>query len=145
MDLIHSAPGSADPVAELRLLRRQLRRERARRQAAETLGERASADLYESVRELRSAQSDLLDTPISRVVNEALQRPHQDLNTGHLVNRAAEAVGRAIAVDRCDVVPVDARRDPVGGMDLVRVRSGGPVPRARSFVDLPEPPTTLLI
>ena len=34
----------------------------------------------------------------------------EDLASGQLVNRAAESVGRAIAVDRCDVLPVDAQR-----------------------------------
>ena len=76
MDLIHSAPGSADPVAEVRRLRRGLRRERARRQAAESLGARASADLYDSVLEMRSAQADLLDHPDQpAVVDEELTAP----------------------------------------------------------------------
>ena len=60
-----------DPMAELRMLRRQVQRERARRQAAENLGERVTRDLYESVRQLRSAQAELLErADRSRVVNE---------------------------------------------------------------------------
>ena len=146
MDLIHSAPGSADPVAEVRRLRRELRRERARRQAAESLGARASADLYDSVLEMRSAQADLLDHPDQpAVVNELHSALTEDLNSGHLVNRAAESVGRAIAVDRCDVVPVDARRYSVVQGTWCESDRVARLPRARSFVDLPEPLTTLLI
>ena len=146
MDLIHSAPGSADPVAEVRRLRRELRRERARRQAAESLGARASADLYDSVLEMRSAQADLLDHPDQpAVVNELHSALTEDLNSGNLVNRAAESVGRAIAVDRCDVVPVDARRYSVVQGTWCDSEQVARLPRARSFVDLPEPLTTLLI
>ena len=109
MDLISSTE-STDPVAELRLLRRQVQRERARRQAAENLGERATRDLYESVRQLRSAQSELLErADRTRVVNELARSLRQDHDTGRLVNRAAEAVGATISADRCDVLLVDPR------------------------------------
>src|SRR3954469_4871572 len=63
--------GHSDPQDEVRLLRRQVQRERARRRAAENLGERATRDLYESVRQLRSAQSELLErADRSRIVND---------------------------------------------------------------------------
>lgn len=46
-----SAPGT---VEELTLLRRRLARERARREAAEEIGERVTAELYDRVEELRA-------------------------------------------------------------------------------------------
>ncbi len=146
MDLIHSPTGSADPVAEVRRLRRELRRERARRQAAESVGDRASADLYDSVLEMRSAQADLLDHPgRPQVVNELHTALTEDLTSGQLVNRAAESVGRAVAVDRCDVLPVDAHRYSTVQGTWSQSEEVAGLPRARSFVDLPEPLTTLLI
>jgi two-component system phosphate regulon sensor histidine kinase PhoR len=146
MDLIPRPTGSADPVAEVRRLRRELRRERARRQAAESVEARVSADLYDSVREMRSAQAELLDHPGQpAVVHELHTALTEDLASGQLVNRAAESVGRAIGVDRCDVLAVDDHRySSVQGTwsDSADVAQ---LPRARSFVDLPEPLTTLLI
>ncbi len=146
MDLINTPTGSADPVAEVRRLRRELRRERARRQAAESVGDRASADLYDSVLEMRSAQADLLDHPGQPpVVNELHTALTEDLNSGQLVNRAAESVGRAVAVDRCDVLPVDAHRYSAVQGTWSRTDEVAGLPRVRSFVDLPEPLTALLI
>jgi len=146
MDLLNTPTGSADPVAEVRRLRRELRRERARRQAAETLGERAGADLYDSVLEMRSAQADLLDHPAQpHVVNELHSALTEDLTSGQLVNRAAESVGRAVAVDRCDVLPVDAHRYSSVQGTWCENDEVADLPRARSFVDLPEALTTLLI
>jgi two-component system phosphate regulon sensor histidine kinase PhoR len=146
MDLIPLPTGSADPVAEIRRLRRELRRERARRQAAESVEARASVELFDTVREMRSAQADLLDHPDQpAVVNELHHALTEDLVSGQLVNRAAESVGRAIGADRCDVLPVDGRRYSSvqgtwsGSDDAARL------PHARSFVDLPEPLTALLI
>jgi two-component system phosphate regulon sensor histidine kinase PhoR len=145
MDLVHSPTGSADPAVEVRRLRRELRRERARRQAAESVGDRASADLYDSVLEMRSAQADLLDHPDQRpVVNELHTALTDDLTSGQLVNRAAESVGRAIGVDRCDVVPVDAHGYASMQGTWCESDEVARLPRARSFVDLPEPLTTLL-
>ena len=86
-----SATGSADPVAEVRRLRRQLRRERARRQAAESIGERATADLYDSVRELRTAQVELLErADQTRVVNELARA----LRRGPRLRTAGQPGGR---------------------------------------------------
>src|SRR6478672_3253734 len=148
MDLISTPTGSADPVAEVRRLRRELRRERARRRAAEAVEARVRAGLYDSVRELRSAQADLLDRPGHPNHSEAVDELHtaltQDLAAGDMVNRVAESVGRALGVDRCDVLPVDDHRYSSvqgtwsGSEEVARL------PRARSFVDLPEPLTTLL-
>ena len=144
MDLIPPPTGSADPVAEVRRLRRELRRERTRRQAAESVEARAGVELYDSVLEMRSLQADLLHPHQPEVVEELHTALTQDLVSGQLVNRAAESVGRAIGVDRCDVLPVDAQQySGVQG-----TWSASPevalLPRARSFVDLPEALTTLL-
>src|SRR3954467_10604306 len=146
MDLINSPTGSADPVAEGRRLRRELRRERALRRAAESVEARASAELFDSVREMRSAQADLLDHPDQPAVVNALHHAlTEDLASGQLVNRAAESVGRGIAADRCDVLPVDSHRySSVQGTWSTSEDVGG-LPRARSFVALPEPLTALLI
>lgn len=124
MELVSDTVESTDPVAEVRRLRRQLRREQARRQAAESIGERATADLYDSVRELRNAQAELLErADQARVVTELARALRQDFDSAQLVNRAAESVGQATQVDRCDVLLVDAER-----YSAVRGR-GRPAPR----------------
>ncbi len=149
MDLIPSPTGSADPVAEVRRLRRELRRERARRRAAESIEARASAELFDSVREMRSAQAELLDHPDqpdqTAVVHELHTALTEDLASGHLVNRAAESVGRAIGADRCDVLAVDGHRYSTVQGTWSSSYEVAALPRPRSFVDLPEPLTTLLI
>ena len=146
MDLLSSAPGAADPVAEVRRLRRQLRRERARRQAAESMGERATADLYDPVRQLRTAHVELLErADQTRVVNELARALRQDLDSAQLVNRAAETVGLATGVDRCDVLLVDADRfAAVQGMWSSSPENAD-LPRPHSFVELPEALTALLL
>lgn len=148
MDLIPRLNGSADPAPEVRRLRRELRRERARRAAAESSGVRAAADFYDSVLELRSTQADLLDHadhPDQARVAEALHLAlTEDLSTGHVANRAAESVGRAVGVDRCDVLPVDAHRYSAVQGTWSESDAVANLPRAQSFVDLPEALTTLL-
>jgi two-component system phosphate regulon sensor histidine kinase PhoR len=145
MDLIRRSPGSADPDVEIRRLRRELRRERARRHAAESVEARASVALFDSVREMRSVQADLLDHPDQPAVNELHTALTEDLATGQLVSRAAESVGRAIGVDRCDVLPVDAHRYSSVQGTWCESDAVARLPRVRSFVDLPEPLTALLI
>jgi two-component system phosphate regulon sensor histidine kinase PhoR len=141
-----SSTDSADPVAEVRRLRRQLRRERALRQAAETMGERANAELYASVRELRSAQVELLErADQTRVVNELARALRQDLDSAALVNRAAESVGRATSVDRCDVLLVDAHRYSAVQGTWSSSPETAKLPRPHSFVELPETLTPLLL
>ena len=141
-----STTGSADPAAEVRRLRRQLQRERARRRAAESIGERATADLYESVRELRTAQVELLErADQTRVVNELARALRQDLDSAQLVNRAAESVGLATAVDRCDVLLVDAERFSALQGTWSSTPENANLPRPGSFVELPESLTALLL
>lgn len=150
MDLISTdtssggaVPGSeehaerADTVAELRNLRRQVQRERARRQAAENLGERATRDLYESVRQLRTAQSELLErADRTRIVNDLARSLRQDHDTGRLLNRAAEAVGTTISADRCDVLLVDPRPGTPGAGSWT-LPSVALLPEPVSYVELP--------
>ena len=144
MDLKPAPTGSADPATEVRRLRRELRRERARRAAAESLGARASADLYGSVLELRTAQADLLEHPDQpAVVDELHTALAEDLTSGQLVNRAAESVGRAIGVERCDVLPVDAGRYAGVQGSWADTREATRLPRPKSLVDLPEVLTTM--
>jgi two-component system phosphate regulon sensor histidine kinase PhoR len=141
-----STAGSADPIAEVRRLRRQLAQERARRQMAESVGERATADLTQSVRELRSAQVDLLErSDQSRVVDELARALRQDLDSAELVNRAAESVGRATAVDRCDVLLVDAELYAAVEGTWSSSRETAELPRPGSFVELPEGLNALLL
>lgn len=146
MDVLSSTTGATDPAAEVRRLRRQLRRERALRQAAESIGERATEDFYDSVRELRSAQSELLErADQTRVVNDLARALRQDLDSAQLVNRAAESVGQATVVDRCDVMLVDAERYSAIRGTWSASPSTARLPRPESFVDLPEPLIALLL
>lgn len=147
MDMLSSATsGSTDPAVEVRRLRRQLRREQARRQAAESIGERATADLYDSVRELRGAQAELLEkADQARVVAEMARALRQDFDSAQVVNRAAESVGQATMVDRCDVILVDADRYSAVRGSWCASEEAAALPQPASFVDLPEPLTALLL
>jgi two-component system phosphate regulon sensor histidine kinase PhoR len=148
MELVSSSSSaeSTDPAVEVHRLRRQLRREQARRQATENIGERATADLYDSVRELRSAQVELLErADQTRVVNELARALRQDLDSAQLVNRAAESVGLATAVDRCDVLLVDVDRFSAVRGSWSSSPGNVELPRPDSFVELPEALTALLL
>lgn len=103
-----TAPGSGatapDTSDQLALLRRQLDRERTRRIAAENIGEQATADLFETVQELRSVQADILErADRSRVINDLAREMRQELDTARLLRRAARSVGQATGADRCQV------------------------------------------
>lgn len=146
MDVLASSTGSADPLEEVRRLRRQLARERARREAAEKIGERATADFYDSVRELRNARAELMERADQvRVVEDLARALRQDLDSAQLVNRAAESVGRATGVDRCDVLLVDAHLFSAVHGSWSSTQEEAERPRPQSFVDLPEALTTLLL
>jgi signal transduction histidine kinase len=152
VDIAQQPTGPAEPTAtseledEVRRLRRQLQGERARRRAAESLGERATADLYESVRELRQVQTELVErVDQTRLVNELARALRQDLDSEHLVNRAAESVGRVTTADRCDVLLVDAQPTSAVRGSWSRTRQAAELPRPESFVDLPEALTALLL
>jgi two-component system phosphate regulon sensor histidine kinase PhoR len=144
MDVMSARADSADAVAEVRRLRRQLARERARRQAAESMGATVTADLYDSVHQLRAAQVELLErTGQTRVVSELARALRDDLDTAHLVNRAAESVGRATAVDRCDVLLVDADLDSAVQGTWTSAPEYANLPRPQSVAELPEALTSL--
>lgn len=144
MDLM--ATGSADPTAEVRRLRRQLSRERARRQAAESRGKRATSELYDSVRELRTSQAEMLQrADQARVVDELAKALRQDLDSAQLVNRAAESAGQATAVSRCDVLLVDANLYSAVQGTWSSSSQNAELPRPDSFIDLPEALTALLL
>jgi two-component system phosphate regulon sensor histidine kinase PhoR len=98
------------------------------------------------VRELRSAQSELLErADQTRVVNDLARALRQDLDSAQLVNRAAESVGQATVVDRCDVMLVDAERYSAIRGTWSASPSTARLPRPESFVDLPEPLIALLL
>ncbi len=146
MGLTSSSTGSADPIAEVRHLRYQLARERVRRRAAESIGERATADFYDSIRELRSAQAEMLEREDqSQVVDELSRLLREDLDSGHLVNRAAESAARATGVDRSDVLLVDAERFSAVHGTWSGSKESADLPRPYSFVELPEALTALLL
>ncbi|MCW2819491.1 MAG: hypothetical protein JWR42_2278 [Marmoricola sp.] len=149
MELLSSPiePGEhADPASEIRRLRRQLHRERALRRAAEAAGERATADFQDSVEEMRTVRTDLLGgEDQTRLVNDLARALRQDLDSSQLVNRAAESVGQATLVDRCDVLLVDAERFSAVQGSWSSSPESERLPRPRSFVELPEPLTALLL
>ena len=92
------------PPDELALLRRQLEREKARRIAAENIGEQATADLFETVQELRAVQTEILEkSDRARVINDLAREMRQELDSERLLTRAVKAVGEATGVDRCQV------------------------------------------
>ncbi|MET0999158.1 MAG: GAF domain-containing sensor histidine kinase [Marmoricola sp.] len=138
--------GSADPIAEVRHLRRQLARERALRRAAESTGERDTADFYDAVRQLRSTQPGVLEREDqSRVVDELAHVLRHDLDSGHLINRSAELVGQATGVDRCDVLLVDAHLFSAVHGSWSSSQESADLPRPHSFVELPEALISLLL
>ena len=146
MELMPSPTGSADPEAELLRLRRELERERSRRLAAESRGEQATAELYASLRELRSAQTELIErADQSRMVAELARLLREDLDSQHLVNRAAEVVGRATTADRCEVLLVDAEPTSAVRGSWCASDEAASLPSPQSFVALPEVLTTLML
>ena len=134
MDLIHSPTGSADPVAEVRRLRRELRRERARRQAAESVGDRASVDLYDSV--LRDALGPGRPARPSRPAPGRQRAAHRpDRGPRRPASWSTVPPSPSVvpsAVDRCDVLP--GRRAPLlhGAGHLEPAATRWPGCRARS-------------
>lgn len=91
-------------AAEVARLQRKLERERVRRLTAESLGEEATAKLYESVRELRSIQAALLEqADRERLVAELVRDLRQELDPQHLMTRGAQAAGTATGADRAQL------------------------------------------
>ncbi len=79
------------------------------------------------------------------MVTELARKLRGDLDSGQLANRVAELVGRATAVDRCDVLLVDADLYCAVQGTWSGSRESARLPRPRSFVELPESLTSLLL
>ena len=91
-----------DPFAEIALLRRQLGREQRARRTAEQVGEQSTAQLYDTVQELRSAQERLrqhLDDQL--LINQLSMSVRQDLDPSAILRRAVSSIGAAVGADRC--------------------------------------------
>ncbi|MEO5653990.1 MAG: ATP-binding protein [Marmoricola sp.] len=100
-------------AAEVARLQGQLEQEQSRRFDAETVGERATADLIDIVRQLRETQSQLIDSAAqSRLVSDLTRALRQDLDTPNLVARAAELMGHTLLLDRCQVVVFESDAGP---------------------------------
>ena len=98
-------PRGTIPVHDdVTLLRRQRDRERARRRAAESIGEQVAGDLFETVQRLRGMQAEILDTADrARVVTEVARELRHSMDVESLLERSAHAIGMATCVDRCQV------------------------------------------
>ncbi len=96
--------GTTHDLDDVTLLRRQRDRERARRRAAESIGEQVAGDLFETVQRLRGMQAEILETADrARVVNEVARELRHSMDVESLLERAAHSIGRATCVDRCQV------------------------------------------
>ncbi|QIK64931.1 GAF domain-containing protein [Nocardioides sp. HDW12B] len=97
-----------DLVAEAALLRRRLDRERRARLTAESVGEAATARLYETVRQLQEAEAELRrHAEEQELLNDLLRDVRRDLDPEGILRRTVTAVGAAADVDRCLVRMAD--------------------------------------
>lgn len=143
MTTTESGGPALEAADEVTLLRRQLERERARRIAAESIGEKATADLYETVQELRKVQADILETADrTNVVNDLIRELRQDLDSAQLLRRAVRALGVATRADRCQVYLVNAADEQPDLGDWYADHLDLPVPVP--YVDLPQALVRLL-
>lgn len=114
-DVTSSEVEAATPAAGVAALRRQLARERTRREAAESIGEQATSELFETVEKLRSMQAELLEVADrSRVVSEVTRDLRHALDATSLMERAARRIGLAVHADHVQVyvaVPEPEVRD----------------------------------
>ncbi len=95
---------TTNPATEIERLRRQLAREKAARADAESIGEQATAELFETVEKLRTAQALLLErAERERIIADLAREMRQDLDSRRLIRRASRAVGTTTGVDRCQV------------------------------------------
>lgn len=97
---------AADEIldAELDRLRRQLGRERARRAAAEQIGDRLTSELYASVEELRRAQAEILDRSEQvQLVDQVARRLRRAPDPATLIDRCAAELCVLVGADRCQV------------------------------------------
>ena len=93
-----------DPGADVERLRRQLGRERSRRQAAEQIGDRLTSELYATVEELRRAQAEILDrSELARLIEQVARRLRQAQDTDTLVDLCLAEIADLSVADRCQV------------------------------------------
>jgi signal transduction histidine kinase len=94
----------SDLPEQVARLRRRLERERSRRFAAEAIGERVTAELYETIQQLRATQESMLErAECERLVAELTRELRQELDSDRLMQRAARSTGSATGADRCQV------------------------------------------
>ncbi|MGH3361001.1 MAG: GAF domain-containing sensor histidine kinase [Nocardioides sp.] len=100
-----ASPRTSTPTQdEVAVLRRQRDRERARRRAAEAIGEQVTSDLVETVARLHGVQAEMLEVADrTRVVTELARELRHAMDVESLLERAAHAIGRVTCVDRCQV------------------------------------------
>lgn len=128
-------PADEAPGAELLRLRRQLARERARRESAEQIGDRLTSELYASVEELRRTQAEILDRS-ERVllVDQVARRLRQVQDPVTLVDRCAGEIGLLVGLDRCLVHVIGSEL----GAALGDWSDSGDLPRPARLTQLPK-------
>lgn len=145
MELLSPTPGSSGPsedTDEVARLRRELERERerARRIVADSFGEQATAELYDSLDELRSAQAELIErAEETRHLGELARSLRQDLDSRLLASRAAESVVHLTDADRCEVLLVGLGSGAEGAVRGTWSRdehSTAPTPSVDELTDL---------
>jgi signal transduction histidine kinase len=107
---MQQATERVDRVDDVALLRRQLARERKARQAAEQIGEQVTADLFNTVQQLRAAESELREhAEVQRTLHVLARGLRTDLEPRLILQRAVTSIGEALGVDRCLVRLTDGR------------------------------------
>lgn len=101
--MLQPAPDlTTDAAAEIALLRRQLERERRARRTAEQVGEKSTAQLYDTVQELRHTQGQLRQhLEDQQLVHQLSLDLRRDLDPQGIMRRAVTSVGVAVGADRC--------------------------------------------
>lgn len=125
-----------DPEIEIARLRRQLDRERTRRMAAETIGEEATARLFDALEELRTTQAEILErAEQERILHELGRQLRQTLDTGRLMRLAARQLAEATSADRCLVLFTES--GPDGTTEGDYTAPGAPLPAGPDLAQLP--------
>ncbi len=124
-----------DLAAEAALLRRRLERERRARLTAESVGEEATARLYDTVQQLKEAEAELRrHAEEQELLNDLLRDVRRDLDSEGILRRTVRAVGTSADVDRCLIRMADG-----GGIGPVVEQWSRPgVPPVDPAVTLPE-------
>ncbi len=115
-----------DPATEVELLRRRLERERRARLTAESVGEQATARLYDTVSQLQDAEAELRrHAEEQELLNDLLRDVRRDLDREGILRRTVTAVGASAGVDRCLVRMADG--DGIGPVVEQWARPGVPL------------------